>query len=137
MDRLKIKIKFDQPAIYVDAERGFVKCTLKGTMHLPKDVATSLGLPAQVRVSSKTEAVCNDGDVFSAEKGRKIAIAKAERNIYRNQSVRLVRRWKAVNDVEFITLDTPPTLNSTINAFVEKANGCIAHNERYIKEIAG
>lgn len=136
MDRLKIKIKFDQPAIYVDAERGFVKCTLKGTMHLPKDVATSLGLPSQVRVFSKTEAVCNDGDVFSTEKGRKIAIAKAERNIYRNQSVRLVRRWKAVNDVVFITLDTP-TLNSAINAFVEKANGCIAHNERYIKEIAG
>lgn len=136
MDSQKIKIKFDQPALYVDAERGLVKCTLKGTMHLPKDVASSLGLPAQVRVSSKTEAVCKDGDVFSAEKGRKIAIAKAERNIYRNQSVRLVRRWKAVNDVVFVSVDTL-TLNSAINAFVEKANGCITHNERYIKEIAG
>ena len=136
MDRLKIKIKFDQPALYVDAERGFVKCTLKGTMHLPKDVASSLGLPAQVRVSSKTEAVCKDGDVFSVEKGRKIAIAKAERNIYRNQAERLVRRWKAVNDVVFISIDTP-TLNSAINDFVEKANGCVTHNERYIKEIAG
>lgn len=135
MDRLKIKIKFDQPALYVDAERGFVKCTLKGTMHLPKDVASSLGLPAQVRVSSKTEAVCKYGDVFSVEKGRKIAIAKAERNIYRNQSNRLVRRWRAVNDVVFI--GDVPTLNSAINAFVEKANGCVAHNERYIREIAG
>ena len=135
MDSQKIKIKFDQPALYVDAERGLVKCTLKGTMHLPKNVASSLGLPAQVRVSSKTEAVCKDGDVFSVEKGRKIAIAKAERNIYRNQAVRLVRRWKSVNDVVFIS--DVPTLNSAINAFVEKANGCITHNERYIKEIAG
>lgn len=136
MDRLKIKIKFDQPALYVDAERGLVKCTLKGTMHLPKDVASSLGLPALVRVSSKTEAVCKEGDVFSVEKGRKIAIAKAERNIYRNQAERLVRRWKAVNDILFITSDFP-TLNSAINAFVEKANGCVSHNQRYIREIAG
>lgn len=135
MDRLKIKIKFDQPALYVDSERGFVKCTLKGTMNLPKYIATSLGLPEQVRVSSKTEAICKDGDVFSVEKGRKIAIAKAERNIYRNQSNRLVRRWKTVNDVVFMA--GVPTLNSAINAFVEKANGCVAHNERYIREIAG
>ena len=75
MDRLKIKIKFDQPALYADAERGFVKCTLKGIMYLPKSIASSVGLPEQVRVYSKTEAQCKNGDVFYFEKGRKIAIA--------------------------------------------------------------
>ena len=134
MDRQKIKIKFDQPALYADAKRGFVKCTLKGTMYLPKSIASSVGLPERVRVSSKTEAQCKNGDVFSFEKGRKIAVAKAERNIYRNQADRLVRRWRAVNDVVFI--GDVPTLNSAINAFFEKANGCVSHNERYIREIA-
>jgi len=136
MDKLNIKIKFEQPMLYVDAQREFVKCTLKGTMYLPKDIAASLGLPTQVKVVSKTEAQCKDGDVFSTEKGRKIAVAKAERNIYRNQAERLVRRWKAINDIQLDCLQEP-TLNSGINAFVAKANGCVAHNERYIQEIAG
>lgn len=139
MDRLKIKIKFEKPLLYVDAEREFVKCTLKGVMYLPKNVAVSLGLPSEVKVASRTEAQCRQGDVFSAEKGTKIAVAKAERNIYRNAAERLVRRWKAVNDVEVDYLTDPnhPTLNTGINAFVAKANGCVSHNERYIQEIAG
>ena len=138
MDKLSIKIKFEKPLFFVDESRGYVKCTLKGVMRLPKEIAASLGLPQYVNVSSKTAALCKPGDVFVAEKGRKITVAKAERNIYRNSAARLVKRWKALNDIQVDYTRDPehPTLNTGINAFVAKANGCVAHNERYIQEIA-
>lgn len=139
MDRLSIKIKFDQPLTYIDAERNFVKCTLKGVMHLPKDVAVPLGIPTEIKVQARTITECKNGDVFSAEKGRKIAVARCEMKIYKKTAEKLVKLWKRGNDisVDYITNPDHPTLNSGINAFVAKANGCVAHNARYIQEIGG
>ena len=155
MYKQQIKIKFDQPLYYINESNGYVKCSLKGVMSIPKDLAVSLGLPEKLKVTSKTEAECVNGDIFDETKGRKITVAKAERNIYRNAAKRLVKRWNKVNDTTGYVLglitqaikgtkteriiktviDEKPTLNSVINAFVAKAKRCEEHNERYINEI--
>ena len=139
MNRQEIKISFEKPLLYIDEERRFVKCTMRGVMHLPNNVAKSLGFEPDVKVVAKSVATCKDDDVFSAEKGVKIAIAKTEANAYRNASDRLVRAWYRGNDciVDYIESPEHPTLNSYVNAFVRKADGCIAHNKRYIEQIGG
>ncbi len=139
MNRSQIKISFGMPLLYVDAERGLVKCTLYGTLHLPKSVAKSIEFPEDLKISARSTALCRKGDTFSETKGIKIAIAKAESNAYRNASERLVRAWKRGNDilVSYLLDENTPTLNSLVNTFVQKANGCVKHNERYIKEIGG
>ena len=136
MNSTQIKISFEKPLLYVNAERKVVKCTLKGVLHLPKEVAKSLGYPEDLKVAARSTAVCKENDTFSEEKGIKIAIAQAESNAYRNAAERLVRTWKRGNDivVDFLDEDNP-TLNSKVNAFVRKANGCVTHNKRYITEI--
>ncbi len=136
MNSTQIKISFEKPLLYIDAERKFVKCTLKGVLHLPKEVAKSLGYPEDLKVAARSTAVCKENDVFSEEKGVKIAVAQAESNAYRNAADRLVRSWKRGNDIEIAGTDEDnPTLNSKVNAFVAKANGCVAHNKRYIAQI--
>lgn len=139
MNRTEIKISFEKPLLYANAERRFVKCTLKGVMHLPKQVAKSLGFPEDFNVTAKSIAICKPGDKFSEEIGVKIAVAQAEANIYRNAAERLVRAWKRGNDVRVEYIDDPdhPTLNLKVNEFVRKANGCVEHNKRYVKEIGG
>ena len=139
MNRTQIKISFEKPLLYADAKRRFVKCTLKGVLHLPKQVALSLGFPEDFKVTSRSTAICKNDDVFSEDKGVKIAVAQAEANIYRNAAERLVRAWKRGNDLEvdYIRDENHPTLNSYVNAFVKKALGCVEHNKRYVKEIGG
>jgi len=139
MDKEQIKISFEQPLYYVDSERNFVKCTLKGVMRIPKTVAGQYGFPEEVKVVSHTTAVCKEGDVFSPERGKKIAVARCEMKTYQKCADKLVKAWRRANDVRVEFLDFPahPTLNNTINRFVAKAYGCVGHNKRYIAEIGG
>ena len=138
MNCQQIKFKFEQPLLYQNDELKLTKCTLKGVLSIPADVAQSFGFPTELKVSAKSVVICRDGDVYSSDKGIKIAVAKAESNIYRNAAERFVRRWKRGNDIEIAgTDDDNPTLNSKVNAFVTKANSCVSHNQKYIKEIGG
>ena len=50
MNRQEIKISFDAPLLYIDEERRIVKCTMRGTLLLPKNVAKSLGFDTEVKV---------------------------------------------------------------------------------------
>lgn len=139
MNRQEIKISFDAPLLYIDEERRIVKCTMRGTLLLPKNVAKSLGFDTEVKVIARSSATCKEDDTFSAEKGVKIAVAKTEANAYRNASDRLIRAWYRGNDciVDYIESPEHPTLNSYVNAFARKANGCIEHNKRYVAQIGG
>ena len=139
MNSTQIKLSFEKPLLYIDAERKFVKCTLKGVLHLTKQVAESLGFPEDLKVSARSTAICKEEDTFSESKGIKIAIAQAESNAYRNAAERLVRAWKRGNDMaNNLVLDADnPTFNTKVNLFVRKANGCVAHNKRYIAQIGG
>lgn len=138
MNSQQIKFKFEQPMVYQNREIRLTKCTLKGVLSIPSDVAESYGFPAKLKVTAKSVVICRTGDEFSEEKGMKIAIAKAESNIYRNAADRLVRAWRRRNDIEIAGTDEDnPTLNSKINAFVAKANNCVSHNQKYIAEIGG
>lgn len=139
MNHKEIKISFEKPLLYIDQERRFVKCTLRGVLHIPQQVAKSLGFEPDVKIVAKSVATCKEDDVFSTEKGIKIAMAKTEANAYRNASDRLVRAWYRGNDcvVDYIESPEHPTLNSFVNAFVQKANSCIDHNKRYVAKIGG
>lgn len=145
MNKNEIKISFNAPRVYVDVENESSKCGLGGVLYIPKEIAEHIGMQEHTKVFTKSYAECREGDEFSEEKARKIAVAKAEMKIYRKVADKIVRQWDKYNDAEvpcdiYDALEEAgvfPTLNNAINAFWRKANNCVEHNTRYIKEIAG
>ena len=145
MNQKKIKITFNKPRVYVDEQTQSSKCGLTGVLYIPKEVAQHIGMPEYTKVIAKSQAACRRGDVFSVEKARKIAIAKAEIKMYEKVSEKIVRMWDKFNDVEVpadlydMLQDAGvfPTLNTAINEFWQKAENVMEHNTRYIEEIGG
>ena len=70
-------------------------------------------------------AICNNEDKFDFDKGAKIALAKAERNAYKDMSKVIKRKMKFAQSI----IDDS-------KSFIEKANKIIIHNGEYIHNIA-
>lgn len=70
-------------------------------------------------------AICSDEDKFDANKGMKIALARAEMNAYK-------RAYKHIKPC----LENDKRIVKTLSDFCDKALHCIEHNKEYIKKIS-
>lgn len=112
----RIKIKFDDPEFFVNEENRTVTCKLRGVIDMPEgtyrvweDLAT---------------ARCSPEDEFNIEKGKRIALAKAENKIFK----------KAQRSLQYLKNDLEYTVN-LISGYEINSQSCINHNEEYIKAI--
>lgn len=74
-------------------------------------------------------AVCHPEDEYDKEKGRKIALAKAEAKAYKKVAAKLEKRFAYIENL--IELCRP-----LHDGFIDKANSCVAHNAEYVDRIA-
>lgn len=74
-------------------------------------------------------ARCAPEDVWDAEKGKKIALAKLEAKAYRSMGRRLLK-W--VRHFRRFYIE----LNHLCDGFINKAAGAAEHDDRYIQDIA-
>ena len=122
-DKSDIKLSFDETNFYCDGNN--VTCELVVGFNAPMAFYLNLGSPY---IKVKATAKCHPDDVFSYEKGKKIALAKAESRAYRLMKNELLRRWSSL-------LDNIEALAPLKNAFIDKALSCVEHNDKYIKGI--
>ena len=125
--RNDIKITFNtEPVFYINEEKKTVACRMSGTIVGPK--STYWGEPNFVcnsDISACGVAKCTENDVFDVNRGKRIALAKAENKIYLTA---LKRLEYSANSMRFLL--------ETLDNFSEKVYGCCAHNEDYIESLS-
>ena len=96
-NRRNISISFNvegEPQYFVDEKKKRVTCVLSARLNTPvpvdyPGVETPMITPQLYKVSAR--ANCSDKDVFNAERGMRIALAKAEMKVYRQAAEYIVR----------------------------------------------
>ena len=109
---------------FVNEKKGTVVCVLEGYLNVPTTANDILYLPERI-FKGVGVAKCAQDDVFDVERGKRIALAKAENRIYIS-----ARRY-----IE----DTVGRVSSVLNAFSDfsdKASHTCAHNEDYISSLS-
>lgn len=131
--RNEIKISFGPELIDCNAKKKMTSCILAYYVHLPKEIAVSLGVDPVIYRSTTVNTKCQAPDVFDEEKGKKIAIAKAEASAYKNVAKWLIKEWQKINN-DYVQMDADkPTSCGKINDFYVKASNQIVHNREYIR----
>ena len=131
IDRPDFKLSVETMSVIVDEKNRRVITTVHWHLNTPRPFSylneilwNKLGTYGM----AKGVAVCDEGDTFDVEVGKKISAARAEANAYNNASElvegRLARLGTMLN-----------TLNAYGNAFCGKAYGVIDHNKDYIKKL--
>lgn len=73
-------------------------------------------------------AICSPEDDFDTEKGKKIAMAKAESNAYLSAGTTLSKRFQSLTTL-------CGTFDKMIDSFDEKVAGVNYHNKQYIRRV--
>lgn len=120
--RNDFKISFDGESteFFVNEKKGTVVCVLTGILDTPKDYDESIWIPNKF-FKEKGIAKCVDGDVFDVERGKRIALAKAENRMYIS-ALRYIEN--CVKPYEFVF--------NAFEKFTDKAYHTCAHNDEYI-----
>lgn len=120
-----IKLRFSEPKFHIDETNKVVVCYLECKYNLPwlidymiTDVAGKLIIHA---CNTKGVAKCSPNDTFNINKGKKIALARAEQLAYRKVSNRLIPCFAYIDRLEEV-----------IDKFIDKATNVINHNNYYI-----
>ena len=109
---------------FVNEKKGTVVCVLEGYLNVPTTANDILYLPERI-FKGVGVAKCAKDDVFDVERGKRIALAKAENRIY-------------ISALRYIE-DTVGRVSSVLNAFSDfsdKAYHTCAHNEDYISSLS-
>lgn len=116
-DRYDTTTKF-----FVNEKKGTVVCMLEGVLHTPtfNDVYVH-----DTYIKVYGIAKCANGDVFDVERGKRIALAKAENKAYLT-ALRYVEPY--INDIK--------SFLESYDLFSDKAYHTCAHNEEYISRIS-
>lgn len=123
LDRNDIKMRTVSKQFYYNENNVTVElvCTL-----VTPDLFTEVFGPFYKVV--KATAKCHADDKYDKTLGEKIALARAESKAYRLLTNEMKRRWNYL----FETIEAVTPLR---DAFYEKAENSIEHNERYVKEL--
>ena len=125
-NRTDIKIKFhsDRTKFFVNEEKRTVACVVEGALHTPYDWDRSVIIP-NATITERAIAKCAPEDTFDVERGKRIALARAENKVYMSA---LKHLDKYMADVMFF-------LNA-YEMFTDKAYHACAHNEDYIESLS-
>ena len=127
-DNIKLSY-YGEPMFYINEKKRTVTCKLAAFLGGPvEDGAVPFGFegvnfpPTEISVSST--ARCHKDDVFDVEKGKRIALSKAENELY-GQASQYVSQ--VAEKMDFI--------RTACNSFFTKSVRCQAHNIDYIDSL--
>lgn len=127
-NRNAIKVSFNEPEFYINEKKRTVTCRLEGFLNGPQDNAASwteeIDFPSTMLTTSTT-ARCHKDDTFDVERGKRIALSKAENDIY---SMATLEVSKVAEKLDF--------LRTACNEFAAKSIRCQAHNIDYIDSLS-
>ena len=125
--RTNFKLTFEKShtCFYVNEKKKTVVCKMRGIMTPPHsdDYKAPIGLFSK-EIEGVGIAKCCAEDMFDVERGKRIAMARAENNAYKNA----LRRLKEINN--HLTLHIKAIVN-----FEKKAIRQCTHNVDYIESI--
>ena len=109
---------------FVNEKKRIVVCKVSAEINVPWDYESVVSIPWK-KFEGEGIAKCSPEDVFDVERGKRIALAKAESNAYSK-----ARNYTNKYVVELIqNLDI-------LSDFDEKCLSCIEHNEDYIESVS-
>ena len=123
----KFKVRFEgEPMFHINEKKGVVTCRLKCFLETPSTQAFWLDYPhiCNTNISGIGIAKCNKEDVFDENRGKRIALARAENDCYLKAARYLNEQGAMLN-----------SLLCGIEEFTDKAYGCCAHNDDYVDSL--
>jgi hypothetical protein len=125
-DRSDIKLSFikSETKFYVDEKKGVVACVLTSELKTPFGFASPVYLPSRI-FTCKGVAKCHEVDVFDEERGKRVALAKAENKCYFE-----AMKWTH-EQLEYIDF-----ISDCIYDFHDRGIIQCEHNLEYIKRIS-
>ena len=120
----KLSFDHDETKFFVNEEKGTVVCLVRGLLKVPVDWDKHFFVEPCVIVERGT-AKCSGEDVFDVERGKRIALAKAENKAY----ITALRHLETYyNEMSF--------LMTAMEEFEDKTYRCCAHNEDFIESLS-
>jgi hypothetical protein len=122
-DDFKISFRKNDVQFFVNEKKNIVMCVIEGELQSPYSWTSpvSIGYP---NLKGKGVATCDSNDVFDVERGKRIALAVAENDVYSQAKTYLSNVLK---ELQFFT--------KKISDFKEKSDRCREHNKDYITSI--
>ncbi len=120
--RNEIKIRFEEPVYSIDEEKGIVDCVLKYEILYP-EVLEFVGFNGKPLFYTTATAKLRDGDMWDANVGKKVSLAKAEQKVYnkvKKRCVKTIRRCFKIMQI--------------CNDFGHKSDFVINHNDKYLEQ---
>ena len=122
-DDFKLTFYKDGAQFFVNEKKRIVVCKVSAEINVPYNwnSSVSIGYPT---LKGTGVATCKDDDVFDVERGKRIALAVAENDVYSQAKTYLSHVMK---ELQFFT--------SKISDFKAKSDRCREHNKDYIASI--
>ena len=125
-NRSDIRLSFnkDNVRFFTNKKKGIVTCVIEADLLTPQDYDTHLYGVSFRRFTGFGMAKCSNDDVFDVERGKRIALAKAENNAYDKAGAYLLEYIKEMD-----------AIRGYIMTFMDKAERHGQHNLDYIDSI--
>lgn len=122
-DDFKISFRKNDVQFFVNEKKNIVICVIEGELLSPYawNSYISVGYPT---LKGKGIATCDSNDVFDVERGKRIALAVAENDVYSQAKTYLSNVLK---ELQFFT--------KKISDFKVKSDRCREHNKDYINSV--
>ena len=125
-NRSDIKVSFNNEGtkFYVNEEKGTVVCSVEAYLLVPTNWDSCVVVPG-ARIIEKGIAKCAPGDTFDVERGKRIALARAENKVYLSSLKHLDRFMEQI-----------AVIVNAYEDFNDKAYHACAHNEDYVESLS-
>ena len=128
-DRDNVKLSYiGEPAYYINEKKRTVTCKLRAYLFGPVETkggmwTRGIDFPYETLTVTST-AYCHKGDKFDIERGKRVALSKAENELYSTASLKVS---EIAEKLDF--------LRDACNDFFKKSIRCQAHNIDYIDSL--
>ena len=125
-NRSDIKVSFnnEKTKFYVNEKKGTVVCSVEGSLMVPTNWDSCVLVPGATLVE-KGIAKCAPEDTFDVERGKRIALARAENKAYLSALKHLDKFMEQI-----------AVIVNAYEDFNDKAYHACAHNEDYIDSLS-
>lgn len=123
-DNFKLSFEKSNTIFYVNEKKKTVVCVLKSFLNAPYNRDSPIDIYSKY-IESVGIAKCCGNDVFDIERGKRIALTKAEDNAYANALKYLGEQRKYLVE-----------MTSMIDSFKNKAKHQFVHNQDYIDSVS-
>lgn len=130
-DRDNVKLSYNgEPKYYINEKMRTVTCTLKAILGGPTQlfkgwiIEDGVNFPSKELTATAT-AYCHEDDTFDIERGKRIALSRAENELYAKA---LLQVSEVAERLDF--------MRKACNSFVKKSIKCQSHNLDYIDSLS-